>query len=240
VLKPGVGTNRFSYSFNDPVNKRDPLGNAAVYRDGQYVGQVNLRDSGYSTATGNRRYGDPLPSQIVATNNANRAGSLTLSTQELILRPGRGLPIPGLIPKAATEALADYLNGRGYFFVTYTVRSPNFPGRVYSGRTRGFGSPEELVQRRFQYHFELKSLGFVNPTVDQFIAYSAATGYAAIRGREQQLIDHFGGVGSPTVQNRIRGVAIGNIFGPGYWIASNVAFGPLSAYTGRDPFGQLD
>jgi hypothetical protein len=27
VLKPGVGTNRFSYSFNDPVNKLDPMGN---------------------------------------------------------------------------------------------------------------------------------------------------------------------------------------------------------------------
>ena len=28
VAKPGVGTNRFAYSFNDPVNKRDPGGNA--------------------------------------------------------------------------------------------------------------------------------------------------------------------------------------------------------------------
>jgi RHS repeat-associated protein len=27
VLKPGVGTNRFSYSFNDPVNRLDPMGN---------------------------------------------------------------------------------------------------------------------------------------------------------------------------------------------------------------------
>jgi RHS repeat-associated protein len=27
VLQPGVGTNRFSYSFNDPVNKLDPMGN---------------------------------------------------------------------------------------------------------------------------------------------------------------------------------------------------------------------
>jgi hypothetical protein len=27
VLQPGVGTNRFSYSFNDPVNKRDANGN---------------------------------------------------------------------------------------------------------------------------------------------------------------------------------------------------------------------
>jgi RHS repeat-associated protein len=30
VLKPGVGTNRFSYSFNDPVNKLDPMGNFAI------------------------------------------------------------------------------------------------------------------------------------------------------------------------------------------------------------------
>jgi RHS repeat-associated protein len=27
VMKPGVGTNRFSYSFNDPINKFDPGGN---------------------------------------------------------------------------------------------------------------------------------------------------------------------------------------------------------------------
>jgi RHS repeat-associated protein len=30
VLKPGVGTNRFSYSFNDPVNKLDPSGNGWI------------------------------------------------------------------------------------------------------------------------------------------------------------------------------------------------------------------
>jgi RHS repeat-associated protein len=30
VTKPGVGTNRFSYSFNDPVNKIDPGGNACT------------------------------------------------------------------------------------------------------------------------------------------------------------------------------------------------------------------
>ncbi len=30
VTKPGVGTNRFSYSFNDPVNKFDPGGNQMI------------------------------------------------------------------------------------------------------------------------------------------------------------------------------------------------------------------
>jgi RHS repeat-associated protein len=35
VTKAGVGTNRFSYSFNDPVNGSDPNGNASVYhKDG--------------------------------------------------------------------------------------------------------------------------------------------------------------------------------------------------------------
>jgi RHS repeat-associated protein len=30
VLQPGVGTNRFSYSFNDPVNLSDPMGNVCA------------------------------------------------------------------------------------------------------------------------------------------------------------------------------------------------------------------
>ncbi len=39
VMEPGVGTNRYSYSFNDPVNLLDPSGNA-VFRDGQFIGQA--------------------------------------------------------------------------------------------------------------------------------------------------------------------------------------------------------
>ncbi len=33
VAKAGVGTNRYAYSFNDPVNKMDPGGNFAVVDD---------------------------------------------------------------------------------------------------------------------------------------------------------------------------------------------------------------
>jgi RHS repeat-associated protein len=34
VTEPGVGTNRYAYSFNDPVNKLDPLGNLVALVDG--------------------------------------------------------------------------------------------------------------------------------------------------------------------------------------------------------------
>jgi RHS repeat-associated protein len=34
VTKPGVGTNRFSYSFNDPINKADPSGNDVIFVNG--------------------------------------------------------------------------------------------------------------------------------------------------------------------------------------------------------------
>lgn len=56
--------------------------------------------------------------------------------------------------------------------------------------------------------------------------------YAAIRGREQQMIDHLGGVGSTNVGNRIRGVRKNHPFGSYYHTKSNQMFGPLHQYTG--------
>jgi hypothetical protein len=82
VLKPGVGTNRFSYSFNDPVNKLDPLGNAAVYGDpnktgkNSYQGQVNPGDPGYGNIACGCGLGgkNPTASQWVGLNRALRGG----------------------------------------------------------------------------------------------------------------------------------------------------------------------
>lgn len=56
--------------------------------------------------------------------------------------------------------------------------------------------------------------------------------YAAIRGREQQMIDYFGGVGSINVGNRIRGVSKTNPLGRTYHTKSNQMFGQLHQYTG--------
>ncbi len=76
----------------------------------------------------------------------------------------------------------------------------------------------------------MRALGFVDPKLDR--AIQGVGGYPAIRGREQQLIDAYGGVGSPGVANVIRGVSPYNPLGRVYHEASNAAFGPLAPYTG--------
>jgi hypothetical protein len=55
-------------------------------------------------------------------------------------------------------------------------------GRVYLGRSSGYGSPEEIVASRFSYH-HMRLFGFGNPQLDKF-AYGD-DGYVQIRGREQ-------------------------------------------------------
>ena len=85
--------------------------------------------------------------------------------------------------------------------------------------------------RRYSGHGIRRALGFTNPTIDRFAF--GDSGYFAIRGREQQLIDFYGGIGSPRVANLIRAVWAYNRVGRFYHDASNITFGPLAPYTGR-------
>ena len=61
---------------------------------------------------------------------------------------------------------------------------------------------------------------------------ASAHGKIAIRGREQQLIDFYGGVGSRRVANVIRGVSKYNPAGRVYHETSNLLFGNIAPYTG--------
>ena len=78
-----------------------------------------------------------------------------------------------------------------------------------------------------------------NPNVPLFDTFSwdrfacGEEGRVAIRGREQQLIDSYGGIKAPNLFNKIRAVSINNPLGRLYHQASNEAFGELYQYTGN-------
>jgi RHS repeat-associated protein len=50
--KPGVGTNRYAYSDNDPVNKSDPSGHLAGAETGETEGETKAPDPSTSTSFG--------------------------------------------------------------------------------------------------------------------------------------------------------------------------------------------
>lgn len=142
-----------------------------------------------------------------------------------------------------------------YIFATYTVRLAD--GSIYSGRTSGLVARGEsdaeaavrIVDQRWRSHHMLKNAkGYASAQYDAYAAgdlrrnhfakdaQRAAMNYAAIRGREQQLIDANGGArsGGGTSGNRIRGVASKNAFAPVFDAASHSIitprFGPASDF----------
>ncbi|MBX2887993.1 MAG: hypothetical protein KF829_05020 [Ferruginibacter sp.] len=120
------------------------------------------------------------------------------------------------------------------FYVTYTKMKVNPDGTVtrYSGRSSGTytgiaPTPEEkqtAVDKREATHTILNSEGYQPAQLDQ-----ASTSYAAIRGREQQLIDYNGGAQSEggTSRNKIRGVGRKNVLRNAYNTAATAEFGAL-------------
>jgi RHS repeat-associated protein len=126
-------------------------------------------------------------------------------------------------------------------FITYTKRHAN--GSVYVGRASGWGNAFTVLNNRDRNH-HMNALGYGPAVLDRSLQGfrgiqgtgmgfgTAAAAYSAIRGREQQLIDFYGGVGSPLVGNSIRGVSAHNPLGRVYHEAANVAFGQVAPYTG--------
>jgi RHS repeat-associated protein len=131
------------------------------------------------------------------------------------------IAIPFVLATAATYDLTQRV------YVTYTLTGPQ--GKKYAGRASGFGNPKSVMMRRYYGH-HMKSLGYSNPTLD--VWRQGIYAYPAIRGREQQLIDFYGGIGSSNVGNSIRGVGYYNLSGRFFHGQSNLYFGPLAPYTG--------
>lgn len=231
--------NRYAYVNNNPVANIDPTGMACGGNGEVSVDVQRMRDaadgcdgsaSQRSESAGGGAERSVSMSGAPFSHDASDSGpwsAAAIASGALIADDSTGvgvlddLAIPVILLGAAEIDLQTRT------FVTYTLT--NASGQVYVGRTSGFGTPESIMMRRYlSHHMALQ--GFSNPRRD---AWSRGPGaYFAIRGREQQLIDHFGGVGSPGVANAIRGVSKRNPAGRAFWSSSNATFGPLAPYTG--------
>lgn len=71
VTRAGVGTNRYAYSHNDPVNQRDPSGNATTYHSDGTITHHDVDSPGHAAAA----CGCPDGARIL--NASNKGGSVT-------------------------------------------------------------------------------------------------------------------------------------------------------------------
>jgi hypothetical protein len=122
-------------------------------------------------------------------------------------------------------------------YVTYILYDSR--GQEYIGRTSGgqFEDAKDIARARFNSHYVLRALGFVNFKVDKEFVDSKSResfGYFAIRGREQQLIDarkvELGndGYGNSRVVNKINGISPLNLRCTAYHADADIAFGNIA------------
>ncbi|WP_146186622.1 RHS repeat domain-containing protein [Pedobacter sp. HMWF019] len=151
------------------------------------------------------------------------AASAVLLTDDLT---GVGAVDDVAIPVILAAAAVRDLTQKKY--ITYTLT--NDKGKIYVGRSSGYGDPYRIMMNRYSGH-DMRKFGYGNPQLDR-VAQGWPVGLDAIRGREQQMIDYYGGVGSPNVGNSIRGVGYYRPDGKYFHLMSDTLFGPLANYTG--------
>jgi hypothetical protein len=135
-------------------------------------------------------------------------------------------------------------NGMRFWWVTYVLWNNSMsPPGVYVGRSSGWAmTPEEVVNARYDRH-DRADEGYGTPKLDKALQSRGEwtpaywSNYFAIRGREQQLLDSFGGVGAVRppywqVGNDIRAVRANHPFGEFFHDESSRRFGEIAPYTG--------
>ena len=118
------------------------------------------------------------------------------------------------------EKATDGASTGGKTYQTYT-KTNSVTGQVYSGRTSGTGSAIDNVAARDTNH-HMNSKGYEPAVLDQ-----TSSNYNAIRGREQMLIDYYGGAQSTggSSGNAINGISATNTMRETYLSAAEGEFG---------------
>ena len=149
------------------------------------------------------------------------------------------VPDPALAPAKDKEDDDD--NKPKVFYVTYTKSKvlPDGTVSTYSGRTSGTytgNAPtteeaQAAVDSRDASHTLLRSEDYGNAILDK-----VSTSYAAIRGREQQLVDYYGGAqrDGGTSRNKIRAVGRRNPLRAIYNTMATIRWGGLRNNNPRD------
>ena len=113
-------------------------------------------------------------------------------------------------------------------FFTYILTNL-ISGQIYVGRTSGFKEALQIIKRRLYKH-DYYNNGFTELKIDR--AAHGLRAKFAIRGREQQLIDYYGGIGSSKLANKRRGVSKTNPLGHAYHRESDKFFRNKYRFTG--------
>ncbi|MHB8254361.1 MAG: RHS repeat-associated core domain-containing protein [Acidiferrobacter sp.] len=193
----------YSYGYQNPIRYVDPNGDnpGAVYFPG-FFPEANYRSQNPVTNVA-------LTFVNTALNTANSLANGSLLVAGAVGRVAQPFVGPLIsaetgtrtpLGEAAAGATTDLVQGLsrlgrldragdGLTYQTYTKTNPD-TGEVYSGRTSGDSSPEANIARRDASH-HMNNKGYGPAQLDK-----SSTNAAAIRGREQQLIESNGGAKS--------------------------------------------
>jgi RHS repeat-associated protein len=214
--------NLYGYVANDPVNHQDPMGTDCTGSHIDCNGGIATGRSG-GTVFG---FMGPAAARTAATGASDLAIGVGAATTGALASTAL------LCGDSPTSCSGSQDESRNYWYVTYT-KTKEAEGRVitYSGRTSGYGrTPQDVVSARDRSH-HMDAKGFGPARLDRWVRSVAtvndAVARAAIRGREQMLIEHYGGAQSEggTSGNAINGISPYNPLRPFYIGTAQMYFG---------------
>jgi RHS repeat-associated protein len=220
--------NLYAYISNDPVNGVDPTGLAGECDTGSRIagGSGGCRVvEGYAIQARAASAGRAATAARAAAPARAAVGAATVGATATAGALASTLLLCGDTAGGCSEPPA-------YWYLTYTkTRTEGGHVTTYSGRTSGYGAtPQAVLARRDSGH-HMNAAGFGRAQVDRAVRSVATVNDVAtrmaIRGREQMLIDHFGGARSAggTSGNAINGISPYNPLRGAYIGAAEAMFG---------------